>query len=120
MLERGLAVEPSPATRAEYEALLRQAAAPAAAFTARRASALAPVRVPVQVSPAPPNNLRLALTSFVGREREIREVKSGLLSARLLTLTGAGGSGKTRLALETAMLLLWCLAADNAAAGLAK
>ena len=40
------------------------------------------------------------LTSFVGREREIAEVKRALTSRRLLTLTGTGGVGKTRLALE--------------------
>jgi hypothetical protein len=50
--------------------------------------------------PNPPNNLPIRLTSFVGRQREIAEL-GGLLGgdARLLTLTGAGGSGKTRLAL---------------------
>jgi predicted ATPase/class 3 adenylate cyclase len=48
------------------------------------------------------DNLPLQLTSFVGRERELAEVKGLLAGARLLTLTGAGGSGKTRLALEVA------------------
>jgi predicted ATPase/DNA-binding CsgD family transcriptional regulator len=47
-------------------------------------------------------NLPAARSSFVGREREIAEVERGLASTRLLTLTGAGGSGKTRLALEAA------------------
>src|ERR671910_3133455 len=47
-------------------------------------------------------NLPLARTSFVGRERETLEVKRLLAMTRLLTLTGAGGSGKTRLALEVA------------------
>ena len=48
------------------------------------------------------NNLPVALTSFIGREREVREVARLLDRSRLLTLTGAGGSGKTRLALEVA------------------
>ena len=43
------------------------------------------------------------LTSFVGREREVTEVSDLLERSRLVTLTGAGGSGKTRLALETAV-----------------
>jgi predicted ATPase/class 3 adenylate cyclase len=47
-------------------------------------------------------NLPLQLTSFVGRRAEIDEVKSLLSEARLVTLTGAGGIGKTRLALEVA------------------
>jgi predicted ATPase len=53
-----------------------------------------------------PNNLPLQLTSFVGREPEMTEIKRWLVSARLVTLTGAGGSGKTRLALEVAAQLL--------------
>jgi predicted ATPase/DNA-binding CsgD family transcriptional regulator len=50
----------------------------------------------------PPNNLPLQLTSFIGREPQIAEVKRLLGTSRLLTLTGAGGSGKTRLALQVA------------------
>ncbi|WP_026554721.1 AfsR/SARP family transcriptional regulator [Arthrobacter sp. 35W] len=42
------------------------------------------------------------LTSFIGRERELVDVERLISRARLLTLTGAGGSGKTRLALEAA------------------
>lgn len=49
-----------------------------------------------------PNNLPPQLTSFIGREREIEEVKQWLSVARLLTLTGPGGSGKTRLAVQVA------------------
>jgi non-specific serine/threonine protein kinase len=53
----------------------------------------------------PGTNLPLQLTSFIGREREIVEVKRLLASTRLLTLTGAGGAGKTRLALQVASAL---------------
>jgi predicted ATPase/DNA-binding SARP family transcriptional activator/DNA-binding CsgD family transcriptional regulator len=49
-----------------------------------------------------PNNLPAPLTSFVGREEASLEVKRLLSMTRLLALTGAGGSGKTRLALEVA------------------
>ncbi len=48
------------------------------------------------------HNLPIQRTSFVGREGELLEVKRDLAMTRLLTLTGAGGSGKTRLALEAA------------------
>src|SRR6188474_2501643 len=55
------------------------------------------------------NNLPLQLTSFIGREREITEIKNLLDlnhgKARLVTLTGSGGCGKTRLALEVARQL---------------
>ena len=46
------------------------------------------------------HNLPLERTSFIGREREALEVKRLLAMTRLLTLTGAGGCGKTRLALK--------------------
>ena len=49
-----------------------------------------------------PNNLPIQLTSFIGRTREIGEVKQSLNEGRLLTLTGPGGCGKTRLALQVA------------------
>jgi predicted ATPase len=49
-----------------------------------------------------PNNLPLELSSFVGREKELAEVGRQLEGNRLLTLTGSGGCGKTRLALATA------------------
>ncbi len=49
-----------------------------------------------------PNDLPLEITSFVGRERELAEIKETLEGTRLLTITGPGGSGKTRLALRMA------------------
>ena len=53
-----------------------------------------------------PNNLPAQLTSFVGRERELAEVKRLLGQARLVTLTGPGGTGKTRLSLQVAAEVL--------------
>ncbi|HEX8065988.1 MAG TPA: tetratricopeptide repeat protein [Thermoleophilaceae bacterium] len=49
-----------------------------------------------------PNNLPGDLSSFVGRDRELGEVRRALGGTRLLTVTGAGGCGKTRLALQSA------------------
>lgn len=45
-------------------------------------------------------NFPVQLTSFIGREREIADIKRLLVNSHLLTLTGAGGSGKTRLAIQ--------------------
>ena len=49
-----------------------------------------------------PNNLPVHLTSFIGREKEIAEVKQELGNHRLVTLTGSGGTGKTRLSMQVA------------------
>lgn len=50
----------------------------------------------------PPGNLPITLTDFIGRAREIARVTDLLTTGRLLTLTGPGGSGKTRLSLQVA------------------
>ncbi len=57
---------------------------------------------PLRTVEATPNNLPVQLTSFLGRRREIEEVSALLQKHRLLTLTGPGGTGKTRLSLEVA------------------
>jgi len=64
-----------------------------------------PVQEPVN-PPATPHNLPQQLTSFIGRSTEIARVKQQLSSTRLLTLIGAGGCGKTRLALQVAAAAL--------------
>ena len=54
------------------------------------------------VRQTPPNNLTIPLSTFIGRERETEEIKQLLSAHRLVTVTGPGGSGKTRLALKVA------------------
>jgi DNA-binding XRE family transcriptional regulator len=55
---------------------------------------------PRRANAAPPHNLPIHLSSFIGRGAELRAIKEALSSSRLLTLSGAGGCGKTRLALQ--------------------
>jgi len=57
-----------------------------------------PLKTPDQIH----NSLPLALTSFIGREREIEELERLLFQSRLLTVAGPGGAGKTRLAIQVA------------------
>src|SRR6266498_382845 len=61
---------------------------------------------PSQTRESLPNNLPIQLTSFIGRERELSEAEQLLSNTRLLTLTGPGGTGKTRLALQIAQEVL--------------
>jgi predicted ATPase/class 3 adenylate cyclase len=55
---------------------------------------------------AMPNNLPIQVTSFIGRERELAELQHLLPTTHLLTLTGSGGTGKTRLSLQVAAEVL--------------
>ncbi|HEX5255840.1 MAG TPA: adenylate/guanylate cyclase domain-containing protein [Mycobacterium sp.] len=61
---------------------------------------------PLRALDASRGNLRLATSSFIGRESEIGEVQAAVKAHRLVTLTGVGGVGKTRLALEVARRLV--------------
>ncbi|MBI1744576.1 tetratricopeptide repeat protein [Candidatus Acetothermia bacterium] len=61
---------------------------------------------PLKTLDARPNNLPVQVTSFVGRERELIEVKDRLKATHVLTLTGLGGTGKTRLSLQAAADLI--------------
>ena len=56
---------------------------------------------PLKTLDARPNNLPIQLTSFIGREEEMKFAKELLKDNRLLTITGTGGAGKTRLSLQT-------------------
>jgi predicted ATPase len=57
---------------------------------------------PLRALDSAAHNLPVQLTSFIGREREMEEARRLLASTRLLTLTGPGGTGKTRLSLQVA------------------
>ncbi|WP_411106242.1 AfsR/SARP family transcriptional regulator [Streptomyces sp. cmx-4-9] len=107
-----LGTDPGPALRALHAELLDPA--PAAPAPADPAASAAPASAPV-VSAAPAaraaavsaavaeqGNLRARLTTFVGREDDIRVIGDDLARARLVTLLGPGGAGKTRLSQEAA------------------
>jgi len=96
------------ALQAHVSALRRVLGVPAIATVSGQGYRFTLAAAPVEALPAPatPHNLPHALTSFIGREREIADIRRWLESTRLLTLTGAGGCGKTRLALVVAGAML--------------
>ena len=61
---------------------------------------------PLRTLDTSPGNLRFATSSFIGRESELDEVQAAVKTHQLVTLTGVGGVGKTRLALEIARRLV--------------
>ena len=91
VLLREIGVEPGPSSRALRQEILSGA---------HSEGARAPGISPDGSAASGKHNLPAARTSFVGRRHEMVEVKRALAMTLLLTLTGAGGSGKTRLALE--------------------
>ncbi|WP_307808286.1 AfsR/SARP family transcriptional regulator [Streptomyces oryzae] len=97
-----LGTDPSQELRALHAELLdAEAAAPAGRRPAQPPAG--PAASPAARPPRrAPGNLRTGLTSFVGREGEISALCEELGKARLVTLTGPGGAGKTRLSLEAA------------------
>ncbi|MFF3860274.1 BTAD domain-containing putative transcriptional regulator [Streptomyces sp. NPDC002209] len=99
----GVAPPASPAPPATAPPATAPSAYPAPpASPAHRAAGAPPAATAPPASPAPPpepaGNLRPRLTSFVGREPELAALHTDLARLRLVTLTGPGGSGKTRLA----------------------
>mgnify|MGYP001825449457 CR=1 FL=1 len=89
-----LGIEPGPALRRMEQRVLNQDP---------ELTPGASERPPASVVPsAPPSNLPLQRTTFVGRERDLAIAGELLLASRLLTLTGAPGAGKTRMALRLA------------------
>jgi predicted ATPase/DNA-binding SARP family transcriptional activator/DNA-binding CsgD family transcriptional regulator len=94
VLARELGTEPAASSRALREEIA------AGRFPPQEAPSFG--SPPKKPAGARKHNLPAPRTSFVGREREIVELKRELAMTRLLTLTGVGGSGKTRLALEVA------------------
>ena len=71
-----------------------------------QAQAVAATAASVSAAPRPPMNLAEPVTELIGREVEVEEVLGLTVAHRLVTLTGAGGIGKTRLGLEVARRLL--------------
>ena len=98
IVSRELGTGPSASTRALKEEIA------SGRFPPEMARPLTPGSrgLSLEVSQPPQHNLPVPRTSFVGRQYELPKVKQTLAMTRLLTLTGAGGSGKTRLALEVA------------------
>jgi predicted ATPase/DNA-binding SARP family transcriptional activator len=94
-----LGIDPGPALRELQARILAQdpSLAPASA-----PAGPAPVRA---AAPAAAGNLRERLSSFVGRDAELEQLREAVRSSRLVTLTGPGGTGKTRLAVEAAAAL---------------
>ncbi|PYC77834.1 AfsR family transcriptional regulator [Streptomyces tateyamensis] len=92
-----LGADPSAELRAVHRELLTQQEPPGPPRATARPTA-------GRAQSGPPGNLRAGLTSFVGREQDLAALGELIGTARLVTLTGPGGSGKTRLSVEAGRL----------------
>src|SRR4030095_5362724 len=93
ILRKELGLDPQPETRALYKKILKGEVKPVH------------VQKPVERI-TPKHNLPLQLSSFIGREKEQAEIINLITKHRLVTLTGVGGIGKTRLSIQVASTLL--------------
>jgi predicted ATPase/DNA-binding SARP family transcriptional activator/Tfp pilus assembly protein PilF len=98
--------QPTPETRAIYEQIRRQARKEAGQQAGQQGSGVAPT-APRSGGAAGnaerrPGNVPLPLSSLIGREEALRDIKAALFTSRLVTLVGTGGVGKTRLAAQAA------------------
>ncbi|MEV0220522.1 BTAD domain-containing putative transcriptional regulator [Streptomyces sp. NPDC050704] len=96
LLADRLGTDPGPELRALHTQLLRGAPDPVPAHNGERRAPEPEFRT----HSAPPGNLRARLTSFVGRDTDLETIRGDLAAARLVTLLGPGGAGKTRLSQE--------------------
>ena len=85
-----IGLDPGPNVAALYQAMLEQA------------PGLQRVQAPATLAARPRTNIPAMLTGMIGRAAAVTDLRAGLGEHRLVTLTGPGGVGKTRLALETA------------------
>ena len=106
-MRNDLGIEPPEQIRALYERLSKSESS--SQVSQARATSPPPQRYethdeasPALSHPIPSSHLPIPLTSFIGREREIEQVERSFTTTRLLTLIGAGGIGKTRLAIRVA------------------
>ena len=107
VLRKELGIDPQPETRALYKKI-------------RKGEVKSTQPVGQKITVTPPHNLPLQLTTFIGREKERDEIIGLLEKNRLVTLTGVGGIGKTRLSLQVGENILnyfsdgvWIVALDS-------
>ena len=99
-------IDPSPALRRLEDDVLHQRPELSGAGGSARLTAVSRAAPAPDAAAPTPTNLPTVLTSFIGHEEDLRELGRLCTDARLVTLVGTGGVGKTRLAVELAFRLL--------------